>query len=998
MPPTIRKIMRASLRAECQFGRWYPFVYVLLVVAGLCGNYFSYPIFLNIDFLFGGIFAMLALQVFGLRAGTLAAALIASYTFVLWNHPYAAIIMTAEVAVVGYLMTQRRLGMVLADAIYWLILGIPLVFVFYHFILKVPDNGIWIIAVKQALNGLATSLMARLIYSAVGLVWPLWQRSLREVIYNLLILFVLAPSLLILAISSRADFERVDLNLRTELAEHHTHVKNLFQLWVQDRSMAVEHLASLAETLSPPQMQERLDQLRNTDQNILRIGMRDKDSVVAAYSPRTDQTGVSNVGKKFPERPYIETIRRSGKSMLAEVVKARIDAPEPIAILVAPIVRQGRFDGYVNAVLKLGRIQLMLQQGLQTSNSIYTLIDQNGNIIMSNDPQQSMMKPMLRHAAGTIVPVGGGFSRWTPTMPANTSISDRWRKSYYFLETPLGLRSEWKLIYEEPIAPIQNQLYTQYASNMSLVFVLALIAIVLAEFLSRRSVATLHELNVVTRELPSLLDRANATVAWPHSAMEETSELINNFKTMATSLQGTFNQLKVANATLEQRVSDRTNELQLSERRFRNLIEWSPEPMVVHRDGKFVYVNPAALKLFGAASGDQIIGTAVLDRVHPDDRAVVIERIQRGGGEGAVAPMVEARSVRLDGSVIDTEVSAALISFDGAPSIQAVIHDVTQSKRNLAQIATLLREQQAVLNNELVGIVRVIDRKIVWANSAFETMMGYGPGAAQGTPTRQVYSDDVAFRRLGGAAYPILAAGKVFRTQIELVRCNGERIWVDMSGATLNHAIGESLWTFNDVTEHKKIEDMVRQHAYHDELTKLPNRRMLEDRMNKAMASGRRSGVHGAVMFLDLDNFKPLNDQYGHEAGDLLLIEVARRLTASVREADTVARIGGDEFVVLIGELATDRVESLAQTQLIAEKVRRSLARPYVLSVPHHEAAFTTIEHLCSASIGVVVFVGQEFTQAQILDWADQAMYRAKDAGRNAVRYYEFEANERDGD
>jgi len=194
---------------------------------------------------------------------------------------------------------------------------------------------------------------------------------------------------------------------------------------------------------------------------------------------------------------------------------------------------------------------------------------------------------------------------------------------------------------------------------------------------------------------------------------------------------------------------------------------------------------------------------------------------------------------------------------------------------------------------------------------------------------------------------------------------------------------------FADITERRLIEDQVRRMAFYDPLTMLPNRRMLSDRLSQAMAASKRSGLCGALMFLDLDNFKPLNDTHGHEVGDLLLIEVAMRLKACVREVDTIARFGGDEFVVMLSELDIDKTQSSEQARGVAEKIRTSLAVPYFLTQEHSGQQFNGVEHHCSSSIGVVVFCSHEVNQDDLLKCADAAMYQAKDAGRNAVRFYD---------
>ena len=216
--------------------------------------------------------------------------------------------------------------------------------------------------------------------------------------------------------------------------------------------------------------------------------------------------------------------------------------------------------------------------------------------------------------------------------------------------------------------------------------------------------------------------------------------------------------------------------------------------------------------------------------------------------------------------------------------------------------------------------------------------------------------------------------------------------WRAIPEANEDGSIETVLGLSRDITERKHLEDEVRQLAFHDALTKLPNRRLLNDRLGQALAASKRSGCYGAMMFLDLDNFKLLNDMHGHEVGDLLLIEAADRLKSCVREMDTVARFGGDEFVVMISELNADKSESGTQAGIIAEKVRAALAKPYVLQVQHEGTAETTVEHYCTASIGVVLFSQHEASQDDILKWADMAMYQAKEAGCNLIRFHDSKA------
>jgi diguanylate cyclase (GGDEF)-like protein/PAS domain S-box-containing protein len=194
--------------------------------------------------------------------------------------------------------------------------------------------------------------------------------------------------------------------------------------------------------------------------------------------------------------------------------------------------------------------------------------------------------------------------------------------------------------------------------------------------------------------------------------------------------------------------------------------------------------------------------------------------------------------------------------------------------------------------------------------------------------------------------------------------------------------------TFFDITERKKMEQQIRHLALHDVLTNLPNRRLLIERISQAQLSSKRTLQYGALMFMDMDNFKPLNDAHGHEAGDKLLIEVADRLQKCVREVDTVARIGGDEFVVMLAELDTDETLSRQQAEKISEKIRSALAEPYFINVTNDDGDNTVVEHYCTASIGVVLFKGTVSSKEEVIKQADDAMYQAKNAGRNKIVFY----------
>ncbi|MDO9394542.1 MAG: PAS domain S-box protein [Methylotenera sp.] len=197
----------------------------------------------------------------------------------------------------------------------------------------------------------------------------------------------------------------------------------------------------------------------------------------------------------------------------------------------------------------------------------------------------------------------------------------------------------------------------------------------------------------------------------------------------------------------------------------------------------------------------------------------------------------------------------------------------------------------------------------------------------------------------------------------------------DAYGVVTNHVA-----TLTDITMNKAAAEEIKHLAFYDSLTSLPNRRLMVDRLNQALVFSGRTGRDGAVLFLDLDHFKTLNDSLGHDVGDLLLQQVAERLTACVREGDTVARLGGDEYVVLLEDLSEDPVEAATQVEMVGEKILTSLNQSYQLG--QHE-------YHCTPSIGVALFSNHNQSQEELLKHADIAMYQAKKAGRNTIRFFD---------
>jgi diguanylate cyclase (GGDEF)-like protein/PAS domain S-box-containing protein len=276
------------------------------------------------------------------------------------------------------------------------------------------------------------------------------------------------------------------------------------------------------------------------------------------------------------------------------------------------------------------------------------------------------------------------------------------------------------------------------------------------------------------------------------------------------------------------------------------------------------------------------------------------------------------------------------------------------------------------------------DKVILRVNPAFSEITGYSAEEAIGK-TPHLFSSG----RHDAAFYiqieeDIRQSGK-WQGEVWSRRKNGEVYpeWLtitsvkDDAGVVTNYVS-----TLTDITYRKAAEEEINHLAFYDSLTRLPNRRLLLDRLQLAMASGARSGKYGALLFIDLDNFKTLNDTLGHDIGDLLLQQVAQRLSTCVREGDTVARLGGDEFVVMIEDLSENIQESATQTEIVGEKILATLNQPYQLDSHAYHS---------TPSIGVTLFDNHVVNIDELLKRADLAMYQAKAAGRNTLRFFDPE-------
>jgi len=409
---------------------------------------------------------------------------------------------------------------------------------------------------------------------------------------------------------------------------------------------------------------------------------------------------------------------------------------------------------------------------------------------------------------------------------------------------------------------------------------------------------------------------------------------------------------------------------------------------ILDHEGRMIDVNHVALELAGV-SREAILGTYFPDTPwwnSPTDREKLVRALQQA--LQGTATSFEATHPTRDGNNVTVMFNAMPIFLESGTQVAVVGVDISERKR--AEAALQKSEQRFrdffEQNSSVMLLLDPVSGEIIDANLAAADFYGY-PRATLVTMS----VNDLNTLTPEGVVAAQQSAQRNQRNYVLFTHrlASGELRHVEVRSTPIESGGRPLLFSIvHDITDRTRLEEQVRQLAFYDPLTHLPNRRLLNDRLEQVIAAAKRKASYGALMFLDLDNFKPLNDLHGHEVGDLLLLEVSNRVKTCVRGSDTVARFGGDEFVVLLGDVDASQTACLAQAQTVAEKIRLTLAEPYHLGVQREDRLEATVEHRCTASIGVCVFSGSQTQQEDILQHADAAMYQAKDEGRNRVRVY----------
>ena len=438
----------------------------------------------------------------------------------------------------------------------------------------------------------------------------------------------------------------------------------------------------------------------------------------------------------------------------------------------------------------------------------------------------------------------------------------------------------------------------------------------------------------------------------------------------------------------EQQLLATQEALQASEEHYRTIFQSSLDCIAIARvdDGRYVDANPAFFNTLGFER-HEVIGQSATELgiwVNQSDRIKLIEAIHKNNG----CPNLEAQFRKKDGTLLWGMLSASLKIIDGVPcalSITRDISDIKASAERLEATAEALRiseeHYRTVFHTSLdcISITHLKNGICIDVNQGFLDTLGFERQEVLG---RSILDLGIWMSHFDRLKFVDLLDQQLQCRNLEAKfrKKNGEVISGLISAAVIELDGSRCILSFiRDISDLKNAEEKIRNLAFYDPLTGLPNRRLLLDRLQQSLVAGTRSGLKRALLFIDLDNFKTLNDTLGHHTGDLLLQEASRRLLSSVREADTVARLGGDEFVVMLDNLSGNAEEAAIQVETIGKKILTALEQTYWLDGR---------ECISSSSIGAKVFGDRTESVNDILQHADIALYQAKAAGRNTMRFY----------
>lgn len=688
-----------------------------------------------------------------------------------------------------------------------------------------------------------------------------------------------------------------------------------------------------------------------------------------AYVTKLDGTAIvsapsdiARVGVNYMDRDYIATPLKTGNSMIGRPVIGRV-LNSPVFGMGMPIKdSNGAVIGVLAGVIDLGKpsfLDNVIESRYGKSGYFLVQSPVDRLIILSSDKRRIMQPQPAPGVNALIDRQLQGFEETGVTV--NTLGQEVLSSAKRIPE------AGWVLVASLPTREAFAPIHSMQQRIMLAALLMTLLAGGLIWWMLRRE---LFPMFATIEQLTVLSEKGAHTQPLSIDSQNEIGDLIAAFNTLLAEL------------------ARRETALKESEFRWKFAIEGSGDGLWDWDiSGGKIFYSPTWKALLGYSEQD--ISSDLNEwhqRIHADDKLMALAMMQEHLDGKTPTYVSEYRVLCKDGSykwILDRGLVVSRNQQNEALRVIGTFSDISERKAaedNLRIAAAVFESQEGM-------IVADPDGLILRVNHAFSKISGYSAEDVVGK-TPKVLSSGLHDKSFYDAMWETIRRKGTWEGEVWNRRKNGQAyleyliitVVKDNAGKIINYVA-----TMTDVTMRKEASDEIHHLAFYDPLTQLPNRRLLQDRLKHALAASARSGRRGALLFLDLDHFKTLNDTLGHDMGDLLLQQVSVRLTGCVRKVDTVARIGGDEFVVLLEDLSPHAIEAAAQTEIVAAKVLVSLSKPFHIG---------THVHHTTGSIGATLFIDHEAGVEAILKQADIAMYQAKYSGRNAIRFFDQDMQE----
>lgn len=548
---------------------------VVLSLLSILGNYLHLPLFFNVDLIFGSIAAMVALHYYGPLWAVLVAAGGASYTYLLWNHPYAIVIFTCEMLFVAMAYKRGKENIILTDTLYWLVLGMPLVFFFYYLVMDMDLSSALLIMLKQSTNGIFNALLAVLIIYLAEHLFPGLSTKrgeltipLSKTLFIAAVAFVFFPSLIITVVFSRLQVHSVQEDVQTMLTSMSGSSQITLHNWFKEDVNTIRSIGDMSAGYT--------DRVTSKDKSWLSSALQINLHFVSwgVFEFGSDGNGVPlfTGGTKVPEavsalgksdlddtesgkdRSKGITLNSSGpmgRELLLYVQKNPSARSSPLLVIITPIIKESEIEGYSYGAISGRRIDSLLEAATGSWSINAALADADNHIISHTGAITGALTDYFDKDENSISWINREVALWTPKAEANRSIMTRWNSSVFIQEKRVEAGMGLRLIFTADVGPYESRLHRSSLFILLSILIVVTAAVFIAAAVSTRALKPLNRLSLITRDLPERVENSE-TVQWPQTRIFEVNELIQNFELMTRSLSEKFVELSETNVELSQ--------------------------------------------------------------------------------------------------------------------------------------------------------------------------------------------------------------------------------------------------------------------------------------------------------------------------------------------------------------------------------------------------------------------------------------------------------------